>query len=68
MNMQHVNSSNLVMIGYDESSQTLRIQFNNDTYDYFDVPVQVYKELMSAPSHGTYHARHIKNVYRFRRL
>lgn len=68
MNMQYVNSSNLVAVGYDSSSQTLRIQFNNGTYDYHGVPQHVYQGLMSASSHGSYHARHIKNAYSFNRI
>ncbi|WP_100406661.1 KTSC domain-containing protein [Bacillus solitudinis] len=69
MIMQYVDSSNLLHIGYDANSQTLRIEFQNHTvYDYFDVPPHTYKGLMGAPSHGGYHARHIKDVYRYRRI
>ncbi|WP_416144946.1 KTSC domain-containing protein [Planococcus koreensis] len=63
MNMQYVSSSNLVAIGYDPQSSTLRIQFRTSTYDYFGVPESVYRGLMSASSHGGYHAAHIKNSY-----
>lgn len=68
MNMQYVSSSNLVAVGYDSSSQTLRIQFHSGTYDYFNVPAHVYQGLMNAGSKGGYHAVHIKDVYRYRRL
>lgn len=68
MNMQYVNSSNLVSVGYDSTSQTLRIQFHNATYDYFNVPFQIYQGLMNASSKGGYHAAYIKNSYRYRRV
>jgi len=68
MIMKHVNSSNLVRVGYDESDQTLRIEFRSGTYDYFNVPAHVYTGLLNAASHGSYHAQHIKDVYRYRRL
>jgi hypothetical protein len=68
MRMTPVSSSNLVAVGYDEQSQTLRIQFHNGTYDYLNVPSSVHRGLMNAPSHGEYHAAYIKNSYNFRRV
>lgn len=68
MLMKPVVSSNLVSVGYEPQTQTLRVQFHNGTYDYYDVPERVHRELMSAASHGEYHAAHIKNVYRYRRI
>jgi hypothetical protein len=66
--MDYVSSSNLVAVGYDQSFQTLRIQFHNGTYDYFNVPSHIYQSLMNAGSKGSYHARYIKDSYRFRRI
>lgn len=69
MNMQSVHSSNLDAVGYDAQSQILRIRFQgNRTYDYYGVPESVYTGLMSASSHGGYHAAFIKNAYRFDRV
>lgn len=68
MNMQYVSSSNLVAVGYDAVTSTLRIQFHNGTYDYYNVPINVYQGLMSAGSKGSYHARYIKDSYRYRRV
>lgn len=68
MRMIPVVSSNLVAVGYDEETMTLRIQFHNGTYDYYNVPPEVYQGLMNAPSHGKYHAAYIKNVYPYRRI
>lgn len=68
MIMQPVSSSNLVSVGYDKPSQTLRIQFHSGTYDYYDVPEYVYSGLMAAASKGSYHASYIKNSYRYSRI
>lgn len=68
MNMISVNSSNLVSVGYEPQSQTLRIQFNSGLYDYYSVPKHIFDGLLSASSHGQYHARYIKNSYRFNKV
>ena len=68
MNMQPVSSSNLSAVGYDPTTQTLRIAFHSGTYDYFDVPSSVYSGLMNAASKGGYHHQFIKNSYRFNKI
>ncbi len=61
MNRVAVSSSNLASIGYDAESKTLEIKFLNGTiYQYFGVPDNIYLGLMSAPSHGQYHAAYMK--------
>lgn len=66
--MQPVISSKIVAVGYNAISMILRIQLKNTTYDYYNVPEHIYKELMSAASHGHYHSTHIKNSYRCTRI
>ena len=62
--MQHVVSSNLSAVGYKRETQTLYVEFNGGgLYRYDDVPEQVYIQLMSAGSHGSFFARNIKNRY-----
>ena len=67
MQMIPVVSSNLVAVGFDEKSNTLRVQFHSGTYDYTGVPKSIYEGLMSAASKGEYHAQFIKNAYPYRR-
>ncbi|NOT84350.1 MAG: KTSC domain-containing protein [Methylococcaceae bacterium] len=63
-----VTSSNVESIGYDKDSQTLEIEFKNGTtYQYFDVPENVYNELEQADSVGGYLASRIKGTYRYSR-
>jgi hypothetical protein len=56
-----VNSSKLFALGYDHGLFILRAEFkpSKATYDYFDVPPEVYASLMAAPSLGTYFGIHI---------
>lgn len=62
MQMVPVCSSNLASVGYEAG--ILYISFHSGgTYWYRNVPERVYRELMSAPSHGKYFHAHIKGVY-----
>jgi len=63
MNMIPVSSSNMVAVGYNESSQQLIIKFHSGTYEYSHVPSSIYQGLMSASSKGRYHHNFIKNTY-----
>ena len=67
MRMIPVSSSNLSSVGYENG--TLYIAFNSGgVYAYFDVPLSIYQGLMAASSHGSYHAKYIKNVYPYQRI
>lgn len=64
MERKPVQSSNIDSIGYDKETEILEIEFNNRrVYQYFNVPINVYIELMNAPSHGKYFNQNIKNDY-----
>ena len=64
MEMLFVVSSNIERIGYDPNSNTLRVEFkSNRTYDYSNVPENVFSELKSASSVGSYHAKNIRNIF-----
>ena len=69
MKRQTVESSNLASIGYDSENEILEIEFNHGgIYQYFDVPHDVYEELMNAESHGKYFSANIRNDYEYQRL
>ncbi|GAB2517081.1 KTSC domain-containing protein [Paramicrobacterium agarici] len=69
MNRDPVQSSNISSVGYDDASQTLEIEFNKGgIYQYFDVPIAEYNELMRAESVGTYFSANIRTSYRYARL
>ena len=69
MERKPVQSSNIATIGYNSNSLTLEVEFlNNSIYQYFDVPQNVYDDLMKASSHGQYLAQNIKGNYRYSRV
>lgn len=69
MERKPVQSSNIAAIGYNSNSLTLEVEFlNNSIYQYFDVPQNVYDDLMKASSHGQYLAQNIKGNYRYSRV
>lgn len=64
--MTYVDSSNIEAIGYDDNTQELHVQFlSGGYYIYHDVPRQIFDNLMSAPSKGSFLNREIKRVYQF---
>ncbi len=65
MDMIPVSSSNLVAIGYDSNTATLRIVFHSGVYDYYNVPQNVFEGLLNASSKGKYHHAFIKNSYSY---
>lgn len=59
-----VESSNVEKIGYEESTQTLRVGFlNGSVYDYKNVPIMEFEQLKNAQSVGSYLNRNIKGNY-----
>ena len=69
MKRQTVESSNLASIGYDPENEILEVEFNHGgVYQYFDVPQDVYKDLMNAESHGKYFSANIRNDYEYVKL
>ena len=64
-----VVSSNLSSMGYNPITETLEVEFQTGSvYQYFEVPKEVYKELESADSLGSYLSRNIRNEYSYERL
>lgn len=69
MKREIVSSSNLASIGYDSENEILEIEFNHGgVYQYFNVPEEVYEELISADSHGRYFAANIRNDYEYQKI
>ena len=60
-----VSSSNVISVGYDGDSMTLEIEFNNGIYQYYDVPEDIFQELINASSIGSFIHQNIKNNYSY---
>ena len=62
-------SQSIFGFGYDRAKQTLTIKYRSDeTYDYFDVPEDVFEDMKEAPSKGHFITDKVKGVYRFARV
>ncbi len=66
MERQPVSSTSIQTVGYDPEKKTLEIEFQSgEIYDYFDVPRDIYVDLMHAESHGQFFIQNIRDQYRF---
>jgi hypothetical protein len=65
-----VESSLIRSVGYDLPSSILEIELvePNRVYEYFDVPLSVYTELMEAESKGSYFNEFIKDLYAYQEV
>jgi hypothetical protein len=66
MTLTPVPSSCLKAVGYDYETETLYVQFTNGKiYEYYNVPKNVYDEMMTALSRGNYLATRIAKAYNY---
>ncbi len=64
MDRQSVSSANLSSVGYDESTETLEVQFQNGSvFQYHGVPAETHESLIQANSVGGFFSRHIRNTF-----
>lgn len=69
MERHYVASSNISSVGYDQDSETLEVEFLNGTvYQYFNVPLNIYEQLMQMGSKGQFFNTYIKNAYPYSRV
>jgi hypothetical protein len=66
MERAEVKSSQIASVGYDPDKRILEIEFKTGkVYQYFEVPADVYAELILAPSTGRQFNQSIKGSYRY---
>ncbi|AKF24687.1 hypothetical protein YH65_04260 [Sulfurovum lithotrophicum] len=64
MTMIPVSSSAISYIGYDSATMKMKITFKQSkTYDYCNVPQNVFDDFLNASSQGIYYDLHIKDKY-----
>lgn len=69
MERKPVVSSMIRSIGYSPDSETLEVEFGSGgVYQYSGVSARTYRELMDAPSIGTYFGRNIKGKNAFKKV
>ncbi len=69
MERYSVASSNISSIGYDAGTETLEVEFlSGAIYQYYNVPQNMYDQLMQAGSKGRFLNTYIKNAYPYSRV
>ncbi len=69
MDRKRFNSSQIRSVGYDESSQTLEIEFpSGSIVQYSRVSPEVHRRLMAAPSPGSFFQDRIEDEFTARRI
>ncbi len=64
MDREHVDSSMIASIGYDETTCTLEVEFNSGAvWQYYDFPEHMWHEFQSAESKGKYFHANIREQY-----
>ena len=64
-----VESSVLASVGYDAQSRLLEIEFHSGAlYRYFEVPKEIYRQLLAAESKGHFFGANIRDKFRNERV
>ena len=59
-----VASSNIASVGYDKENKILEIEFHHGAvYQYFDVPENLYEDLINSPAIGSFFMNEIKDKF-----
>jgi KTSC domain-containing protein len=66
---QEVRSSELLWVGYEESTLLLEVEFHSgEIYRYFGVPPRLVLELLEAESIGRFFNAHIRSRFEFEKV
>ena len=69
MQRYSVASSNVAAVGYDPATETLEVEFlSGSIYQYYNVPENMYDQLMKEGSKGRFLNTYIKNAYPYSRV
>ncbi len=69
MKLETVESSMIHAVGYDPEKRIMEIVFNSGrTYQYLNVPSDVYEGLMQAESKGSYFRSVILDMFEYKRI
>ena len=60
-----VKSSNIISVGYDETTSSLYVNYPSGTYKYYGIKKSVYESLLTAPSKGRFMSESIKGRYSY---
>jgi hypothetical protein len=63
-----VESSNIISIGYDETTSSMFVKYTSGTYRYDGVEKSVYENLLTSTSKGRFMNENIKGKYTYSRV
>ena len=63
-----VESSNIISVGYDETTSSMYVNYSSGTYKYDGVDKSVYESLLTSPSKGRFMNENIKGQYNYTRV
>lgn len=63
-----VESSNIISVGYDETTSSMYVNYRSGTYKYDDVEKSVYESLLTSTSKGRFMNENIKGQYNYSRV
>lgn len=67
--MHRVSSDSIDSIGYEDGNLYVRFKPRHATYKYFNVPEQIYKDMLSMSHPGRYLDKHVKKMgYEYTRV
>jgi len=59
-----MQSSSLAQVAYDPRRSILQVEFRDGTtYQYANVPVETYQDLLQADSKGAYFNRYVRSIF-----
>jgi hypothetical protein len=69
MERKRVGSGSIRSVGYDERSRTLEVEFTSGSIvQYANVPAEVYRRFLAAPTLASYFRDNIEEEYTARRI
>jgi hypothetical protein len=63
-----VESSNIISVGYDETTSSMYVNYPSGTYKYDGVDKSVYESFLTSPSKGRFMNENIKGQYNYSRV
>lgn len=63
-----VESSNIISVGYDETTSSMYVNYSSGTYKYDGVDKSVYESFLTSPSKGRFMNENIKGQYNYSRV
>jgi len=70
MYLEYIIAKNIAAVGYNKSTHILciRLKRASATYNYYNVPSEIYAQLMDSPDKNEYFKQNIRNCYKYEKI